>query len=103
MLNMISNVTAAADTRLGFGAGVFPLSGARTFVPGSTGAVGARPGARWAAHVLGKRRFAAGQGMVLGQRNASKQNSIRQYDPQTTRIAAASGGALGTHPAREPV
>jgi hypothetical protein len=101
MLNTISNVAVAADARLGSGAGVFPLSGARTVVPASTGAVDARPRAHWAAHVLGERRSAAGQG--VGQETASKQNSIRQYDPQTTRVAAASGGALGSHPAREPV
>ncbi len=101
MLNMISNVTVAADARFGSGVGVLPLSGARTLVPGSTGAVAARPAAHWAADVLGKRRFAAGHG--VGQQTASKQSSIRQYDAQTTRVAAASGGALGSHPAREPV
>lgn len=101
MLNMISNVAVAADARFGSGVGVFPLSGARTVVPGSTGAVVARPRAHWAAHILGNRRLAAGQG--VGQQTASKQNTIRQYDPQTTRVAAASGGALGSHPAREPV
>jgi hypothetical protein len=103
MLNMISDVTAAADARSGFGVGVFPSSGARTIAPSSAGATSARPDARWATEVLGRRRFAADHGVALGLRNAGKQNSIRQYDPKTTRIAAASGGALGSHPAREPV
>jgi hypothetical protein len=103
VLNTISNVTAAADTRFGFGVGVFPLPGAGTAVSSSTGAVAARPCAYWATHVVGKRRFTAGLGAALGQQNPSKQNSIEQYDAQVTRIAAASGGgALGSHPAREP-
>jgi hypothetical protein len=97
MVNMISNVSAAADKRGGFVMGAFPLSDARTFEPGSTGVV-ARPRAYWPSHVVGAHGFAAGYGLVLGQHNPSK-----QFDASTTRIAAASGGALGSHPAREPV
>jgi hypothetical protein len=100
MLNMISDVTAAADTRFGFGTGVFPLSGVRTVVPSSTGPVDACPRAYWATAVHGKPRFAVSHEPVLGQQTF---NSIKQYDPQTIRVAAASGGALGSHPAREPV
>ena len=93
MVNMIPDVTAAADKRGGFVMGVFPLSDARTCTPGSTGAA-ARPRAYWASHVVGGHGF----GLLLGQQNPSN-----QYDASTTCIAAASGGALGSHPAREPV
>jgi hypothetical protein len=101
MLNMNSDVTAAADARSAFGAGVLPLSGVRTVVASSTGAVVARPRALWATNVLG-RRFTA-EHVVLGQQVATKQDSNQHYYASKTRIAAASGGVPGTHPAREPV
>ena len=103
MLNMNCDVTAAADVRFGFGSGVFPLTGARTFVPSSTRAVVARPRAHWATNVLSRPRFTAQHGVVLGQQVATKQDSSQHYYAPKTRIAAASGGVPGTHPAREPV
>jgi hypothetical protein len=102
MLNMNSDVTAAADARSAFGAGVLPLSGVRTVVASSTGAVVARPRALWATNVLGRRRFTA-EHVVPGQQVATKQDSNQHYYASKTRIAAASGGVPGTHPAREPV
>jgi hypothetical protein len=102
MLNMNSDVTAAADARSGFGVGVLPLSGVRTVVASSTGAVIARPRALWATNVLGRPRLTA-QHVVFGQPIATKQESTQHYYASKTRIAAASGGVPGTHPAREPV
>ncbi len=100
MLNMNSDVTAAADARFGFGVGVFPLTGARTVVPSSTRAV-VRPRAHWATNVLSRQRFSARPDVVLGQQVATKQDSS-YYAPKAL-IVAARGGVPGTHPAREPV
>jgi hypothetical protein len=102
MLNMNSDVTAAADARFGSGAGVFPLSGVRAVVASSTGAVVARPRALWATNIPGRPRRMA-QHVVLGQQVATKQDSDQHYYAPKTRIAAASGGVPGAHPAREPV
>jgi hypothetical protein len=103
MLNMISESEISADARTPFGAGAGLLSAAvvRTAQPrqGSVAFVRPRPHAAWAAAAFGPRLPAAGLGMALGQRNASKQYP----NPTTTRIAAASGGAKGPHPEREPV
>src|ERR1035441_431799 len=85
MVNMIPDVTAAADKRGGFVMGVFPLSDARTCTPGSTGAA-ARPRAYWASHVVGGHGF----GLLLGQQNPSN-----QYDASTTPIAAGHGAWAG--------
>jgi hypothetical protein len=94
MLNTISDVTVAAVA--GFGPGAILPSGGGTSRPaGSTAVVFARPRATWAADAFGQHRSAAGQ--IAAQPCTSK-----QY-PNTTRIAAASGGASGPHPAREPV
>ena len=90
MLNMNSDVTAAADVRCGSGAGAFPLTGVRTAVPSSMRAVAARPRAHWATNVLGRQRFTA-------------QDSSQHYYAPKALIVAASGGDPGTHPAREPV
>jgi hypothetical protein len=103
MLNMNSDVTADADMQSGFGAGVFPLTGARTVVPSSTRAVVARPCAHWATNVLSRQRISAQHGVVLGQQVATKQDSTQPYYAPKTLIAAASGGVPGAHPAREPV
>ena len=96
MLNTISDVTPAADPRYSFGMGVFPLFSAPARVPGSTGAAACH-GAYWATDVLGRQRFAVGSDLMLGQQNLNK-----QHDAFTTRIPAASGGVLGSHPEREP-
>jgi hypothetical protein len=105
MLNMNFDVTTAADVRFGSGMGVFPLSSVRTVpsstVSSSTEAVLARPRAPWAADVLGRQRFTAQH--MLGRHVAPKQDSIQHYYAPKTRIAAASGGVPGAHPAREPV
>lgn len=101
MLNMNSDVTAAADVRFGFGVGVLPLTGARTVVPSSTRAVVARPRAHWATNVLSRQRFSAQHDVVLGQQVATEQDSS-YYAPEAL-IVAARGGVPGTHPAREPV
>jgi hypothetical protein len=103
MLNMNSDVTAAADVRFGSGAGVFPLTGVRTAVPSSMRAVAARPRAHWATNVLSRQRVTAQHGVVLGQQVATKQDSSQHYYAPKTLIVAASGGVPGTHPAREPV
>jgi hypothetical protein len=99
MLNTVSESEIAANARTPFGAGACLLSDAvRTAQPRSGSAAFARPRPRafWAADAFGLRRQAADMGIALGLRNPGK-----QY-PHTTRIAAASGGAKGPHPAREP-
>jgi hypothetical protein len=99
MLNMVSDVEAAADARTPFGEGAcLPSVAVRIAQPHRRTVAFARPRAFWAADVIGQRRQASGLGVALGQPNPSKQNY-----PYPTRIAAASGGAKGPHPARDPV
>jgi hypothetical protein len=97
MANTISNFEAAAQACPPFGAGAGLPSGAvLTAQPHEGLAVYARPRAFWALGVSGRGRMAADlAGVALGQ-----PGSIKLY-PHTTRIAA-SGGAKGPHPAREP-
>ncbi len=98
MLNAISGLENAAEAHAGFGMGAaLPLGVLTTAQFPCTGAVLARPRAFWAVDVFGRSRMAADLNVTLGQRNSGK-----QY-PHTTRIAAPSGGAKGSHPAREPV
>lgn len=97
MLTMISDLDAAADARAPFREGACLPSAAVRIARPHRGAVAfARPRAFWAADVFGQRRPAADRGVALGQPKSAKQNY-----PYTTRIAA-SGGAEGPHPAREP-
>jgi hypothetical protein len=101
MLNSISDVVAPAathamDRRPATGA-FLPVwadavrqrpSGARVF---------ARPGGVAGAGAFGLGRKAAVHGLPQGQPSVRKQYLIM------ARRAAASGGALGPHPARDPV
>ena len=96
MLNLISDVTAAADTRT-----VDCQLATGAFLPGRVDAARQCPGgvpmfARLRgttdASILGLRRKAAVHWLPQGQ----------QYSTMT-RSAAATGGALGPHPARDPV
>jgi hypothetical protein len=101
MLNKVSEIEAAAEARAPFGEGACLPSGAvRTAQSHLRAAAFPRPRPRafWAADVFGQSRTASGHGMALGQPNPGKQNY-----PYPTRIAAASGGTLGPHPARDPV
>jgi hypothetical protein len=99
MLNKVSDIEAAADARTPFGEGAcLPSAAVRTAQSHRRTVEYARPRAFWAADVFGQRRTASGLGMAPGQPNPSKQNY-----PYPTRIAAASGGAMGPHPARDPV
>jgi hypothetical protein len=101
MLNKVSEIVAAADARTPFGEGACLPSVAVRTAQSYRPAVAfqrPRPRAFWATDVLGQRHTASGRGMAPGQPNPSKQNY-----PYPTRIAAASGGALGPHPARDPV
>jgi hypothetical protein len=100
MLNKVSEIEAAADARTPFGAGAcLPSVAVQTAQMHLRAAAFPRPRAFWAADVLGQRHTASGRGMALAQQpNPSKQNY-----PYPTRIAAASGGTLGPHPARDPV
>ena len=98
MLNLTSDVEAAAEARTPFGEGAcLPSVAVRTAQPHQR-VTFVRPRAHWAADVFAQRRTASGRGMALGQPNPGKQNY-----PYPTRIAAASGGAKGPHPARDPV
>jgi hypothetical protein len=101
MLNKVSEIEAAAEARTPFGEGAcLPSVAVRTAQSHRRTAEIARPRPRafWAADVFGQRHTASDLGMALGQPNPSKQNY-----PYPTRIAAASGGAKGPHPARDPV
>ena len=99
MLNMVSDLEAAADARTPFGEGAcLPSADVRTAQPYRRTVAFVRPRAFWAVGVLGQRHQASDLGMTLGLPNPSKQNY-----PYPTRIAAASGGAKGSHPARDPV
>ena len=96
MLNMISDLEAAAEARMPIGAGVcLPTGVVGTARPHEGAMARPRPRAFWAAEAFGRGRKAAVLAAVaLGQPDSSK-----QY-PHTTRIAA-SGGAKGPHPVRE--
>ena len=99
MLNNVSDIEAAAAVRTPFGEGAcLPSVVVLTAQSHRWAVEHARPRAIWAADVLGQRHTAPGRGMAPGQPNPSKQNY-----PYPTRIAAASGGAMGPHPARDPV
>jgi hypothetical protein len=99
MLNKVSEIEAAAAARTQFGEGAcLPPVAVRAAQEHRFAVVYARPRAFWAADVFGQRHSASDRGMALGQPNPSKQNY-----PYPTRIAAASGGAKGPHPARDPV
>jgi hypothetical protein len=101
MLNKVSDIEAAADARTPFGEGAcLPSAVARTAQSHRRAVAFPRPRPRafWAADVFGQRHTVSELGMASGQPNPSKQNY-----PYPTRIAAASGGAKGPHPARDPV
>jgi hypothetical protein len=57
-----------------------------------------RPQCRGAAGLSGRSALAAGQAKF-----ALQQPTSQKYAHKTTRIAAVGGGALGSHPARDPV
>jgi hypothetical protein len=97
MLNLTSDLEAVATAREPFGMGACLPSAAIRPVRKPEGAIAfARPRAFWATDVSGRHHLAAGLSAVLGQPTQRKQNY-----PYSTRIAA-SGGAKGPHPAREP-
>lgn len=101
MLNLISDVTAAADTRtvdcqLATGAFLPGRVNAAHQCPGGVPMFARRRGSTGAS-LLGLRRKAAVHWLPQGQ------PSIRKQYSTMTRSAAATGGALGPHPARDPV
>ncbi len=57
-----------------------------------------RPQASTGSVLFGNATHAAGQA-----ESARQQRTSQKYTAHTTRIAAAGGGALGPHPARDPV
>ena len=104
MLNIFSSLETAAGARAGSGLGAC-LPGRVGTVDPSSRVVMARPRPRAAspAGVYGHSRAAAFQGTSAGQGQPfGLQNNCEKY-ALTTRIAAASGGASGPHPARDPV
>ncbi len=101
MLNLISDATAAADTRT-----VDWQLATGAFLPGGVDAAHqcpsgvlmfARQRGSTDASLLGLGRKAAVHGLAQGQ------PSVRKQYPTMARSAAATGGALGPHPARDPV
>jgi len=104
MVNIFSNIEAAADARAGFVQGAFLPGYVGTVQSNGTGAmVRPRPHVVWAADASGVGHTAARQGTAVGLvQPLGLQNPCEKY-AHTTRIAAASGGGLGPHPARDPV
>jgi hypothetical protein len=101
MLNNVSDIEIAAEACTPFGEGAcLPSVAVQTTQPHQRSAEFARPRPRafWAVGAFGRRHTASDLGMALGQPNPGKHNY-----PYPTRIAAASGGAKGPHPARDPV
>jgi hypothetical protein len=97
MVNMLSDFEAAAEARTPFGTGAcLRLAAVRTAQPCPGSTVFKRTRAFWTSDVFGRRHQAAGLAAALGQPNPYKPNNYM------ARIAAASGGAKGPHPAREP-
>jgi len=97
---MLSDFEAAAEARTSFGTGAcLRLAAVRTAQPHTGPALFGRTREFWASDVFGQRQAAAGLGVALGQ-----PNPYQPYKPNNymARIAAASGGAKGPHPAREP-
>jgi len=95
MLNILSNTETAADPRAGSVLGAFLPGYVGTVEPYGTGATPRpRPAASAGA-------FGSGSGSGNSQPSVL-QMSCEKY-AHTTRIAAASGGASGPHPARDPV
>jgi hypothetical protein len=100
MLNSILDVTAAADMRV-----ADRRSAMGAFLPGRVGA----------AHqclsdvpVFARRRVIHSGGAPEDSHAAAfslpqGQQSVRKQYPNQARSAAAIGGALGSHPARDPV
>jgi hypothetical protein len=85
--------------------GTFPVRGVVAFEPVSTGAC-TRHRAFWAdcvstsrgvSPVSGALGLPAAHGTIPGQ-----PTPIKQHNAYKTRTAAVAGGALGSHPAREP-
>jgi len=100
MLSLISPVEAAPAMRALTRTGTSFLRG-RAAVPGTRSmeaAIG-RPAA--AAVVFARRRPQASTGSVFQNQSVQKQSSHKYI--HATRIAAADGGGVGPHPARDPV
>jgi len=97
MLSKLSDFEAAAEARTSFGTGACLRPDAvQTAQPRTGSARYERSRAFWASDVFGQRHQAAGLTVALGQPYPYKPNNYM------ARIAAASGGAKGPHPAREP-
>lgn len=102
MVNSISDVTAAADTRavrcrIATGAFLIGRADVAHTRPGSA-LMFARPRAIQGVGVSGHGCVAAVPGLPKGQPSARK-----PYPNQTRSAAAFSGGTLGSHPPRDPV
>ncbi len=98
MLNTISDIEAAAEARAPFGVGAcLPSDVVRPDRSHEGTAAFTHPRAFRTASVLRRRELAGDAGMALGRPNPG----MKQQYPYPTRIAA-SGGAKGSHPAREP-
>ena len=98
MLSIFEDVHAAASARQVSGAGALLPSCVQAWPAGTAAVVFARPRVGRAAEAYGRRRFAVGHGVLLGQPSTAK-----QYLNMTRIAVAASGGGLGPHPARDPV
>jgi len=102
MVNSISDVTAAADTRAvrcRIATGAFLISRADVAHTCPGGALMfARPRAIQGVGVPGHDRVAVVSGLPQGQPSARK-----PYPNQTRSAVAFGGGTLGSHPPRDPV
>jgi len=98
MLNTISDIEAAAEARAPFGVGAcLPSDVVRPDRPHEGTGAFTHSRAFHGATALRQRELAGDAGMALGRPNSG----MKQQYPYPTRIAA-SGGAKGSHPAREP-
>ena len=99
MSNLISGLEPGANARTRSVRGTVLPAAVAIAQPRSAADMVGCPRASWASDAFGVRLPADGLSVALGQR---KPDPAKQY-PHTTRIAAAaSGGGVGPHPAREP-
>jgi hypothetical protein len=110
MLSQLSPADAAQPTRVRSAAGI-SLFGGCVAVPRVHAMKTAVAGTAASEAAFARVRPPASAGPVLfgnathraGQANPARQQRTSQKYAPMTRIAAAGGGALGSHPARDPV
>ncbi len=107
MLNIFSSLETAVSARAGSRLGACPPGRAGTVDQSSMGVMARpRPRAVSSAGVFGHGRTAAFQGTAAGLTGHSQPSGLQRNCEKyvhTTRATAASGGAPGLQPRRDPV